>query len=523
MSKIERIKAEKDGLDVYPELMRAAREGWETLADDDVARLKWYGLYPHNTHDGHFMLRIKVVQGILSAEQAETIAGIAHEFGRGFLDCTTRQCVQIHWITLDHIPEIYARLDRVGLTVKGACGDITRNVVGCTLAGIGHEQVADGHATAQAIHEYFLGNKLYSNLPRKYKISVTGCREDCARGLINDLSLNGAIAADGTRGFNIRVGGGLAAQPRFSRSIDVFVTPEEAPEVVAGITTIFRDSDENRLKRSRARIKFLIDAMGPEGFREELVRRLGRELKPAARTAPDLRGHDHIGVTPQADGVHAAVGFCVPVGRILATQFAELVRLAREYGRGEIRLTHQQNVLIPWVPSERVGALQDEPLAQQLSPRPELFTRGLQTCTGKEFCGLAKVYTKDRAAEIARFLDTHVRPNGHGEDFRLHFAGCSSSCAQHQIADVGIEGVLKKVDGEFVEAMDIRIGGRLGPEPRFGDVVVRKIPHWELNETLLRIFSLYEQHHEEAETFRDFAARTEAAWWTEQLEPEPVA
>jgi ferredoxin-nitrite reductase len=199
------------------------------------------------------------------------------------------------------------------------------------------------------------------------------------------------------------------------------------------------------------------------------------------------------------------------------------VRLAREYGRGEIRLTHQQNVLIPWVPSERVPALQAEPLAQQLSPQPELFTRGLQTCTGKEFCGLAKVYTKDRAAEIARFLDTHVRPNGHGEDFRLHFAGCSSSCAQHQIADVGIEGVLKKVDGEFVEAMDIRIGGRLGPEPRFGEVVVRKIPHWELNETLLRIFSLYEQHHDEDETFRDFAARTDAAWWTEQLEPEPVA
>src|ERR671929_61495 len=371
MNKVEKAKLEKDGLDVFPELMRAAKDGWETLEDNDVMRLKWYGLYPHNTKDGHFMLRTKVVQGVLSAAQAEVMAGIAEEFGRGIIDCTTRQCFQIHWITLDHIPEIFGRLEAAGLTTAGACGDITRNVVGCTLADIGHEQVADGHAVAEAIHRYFLGNRLYSNLPRKYKISVTGCREDCARGLINDISLSGAIHEDGTAGFNLRVGGG-----------------------------------------------------------------------------------------------------------------------GRRAGAGP--------------------------------PDPPLFMRGLQTCTGKEFCGLAKVHTKDRAAEIAKFLDEHVTPNGHGDDFRLHFAGCSSSCAQHQIGDIGIEGVLKKVDGQFVEAMDIRIGGRLGPEPRFGDVVVKKVPHWELNETLLRIFTLYETSHEDGESFRAFASRTPAEWWTEQLTPEEV-
>jgi ferredoxin-nitrite reductase len=525
MNKIERIKAEKDGLDVLPELLRAARDGWETMADDDVARLKWYGLYPHNTKDGHFMLRVKVVQGVLSGEQVDVIASIAEDFGRGFLDCTVRQCVQIHWITLDHVPEIHARLDRVGLTVKGACGDITRNVVGCTLAGIGHEQIADGHATAEAIHQHFLGNKLYSNLPRKFKISVTGCAEDCARGLINDLSFNGAIHDDGTRGFNVRVGGGLAAQPRFARAIDVFVTPEEAPDVAEGVVGIFRDSDENRQKRSRARIKFLIDAMGPDGFRDELERRVGRPLRRAATAAPDLHGHDHIGVAPQSDGAHSTIGLVVPVGRLKAAQLRELVRIAREHGTadGELRLTHQQNVLIPFVPDDRVDAVLAEPLLEDLPAEPPLFTRGLQTCTGKEFCGLAKVHTKDRAAEIAKFLDAHVRPNGHGEDFRLHFAGCSSSCAQHQIADVGIEGVLRKVDGEFIEAMDIRIGGRLGPDPRWGDVVVRKVPHWDLNATLLEIFTLYEQHHDEGETFRDFAGRTAPEWWTERLEAAQAA
>src|SRR5918911_3869005 len=197
MNKFERAKQAKDGLDVYPALMRAAEAGWESLDDDDVMRLKWYGLYAHNTKDGHFMLRTKVVQGVLTAEQAETMAGIAADFGRGIIDCTTRQCFQIHWITLDKIPEIFERLDRVGLTTAGAGGDITRNVVGCTLAGLGHEEIVDGFATATAIHEYFLHNKLYSNLPRKYKISVTGCAEDCARGLINDVSLSAAVAEDG--------------------------------------------------------------------------------------------------------------------------------------------------------------------------------------------------------------------------------------------------------------------------------------------------------------------------------------
>jgi ferredoxin-nitrite reductase len=523
VNKFERAKLEKDGLDVFPELMRAAKEGWESLSDDDVMLLKWYGLYPHNAKDGNFMLRSKVVQGVLSAEQVEVMASIAEDFGRGIIDCTTRQCFQIHWIQLEDVPEIFDRLSRVGLTSSGACGDITRNVVGCTVANIAHDQIVDGHATADAIHEYFLDNKLYSNLPRKYKVSVTGCHEECARGLIQDLALTGAIHEDGTRGFNVRVGGGLSTAPRFARWIDVFVSPEEAPEVAAHITAIFRDSDENRKARGKARFKFLIDRIGPEEFRAELVRRLGRDLRHGVKKAGAMNGDDHVGITPQSDGAHSAIGLVVPVGRLKASQLAELARLGREYGAREddaLRLTHQQNVLVPWIPNERVEEFLAEPLVEDLTADPTLFNRGLQTCTGKEFCGLAKVFTKHRAVEIAKFLDDHVTPNGHGSDFRLHFAGCSSSCAQHQIADIGIEGVLKKVDGEFVEAMDIRIGGRLGDDPRFGNVVLKKVPHWDLNETLLKIFTLYEQHHGEGETFRAFAGRVEPEWWSQRLDPE---
>src|SRR3954454_12606394 len=359
-------------------------------------------------------------------------------------------------------------------------------------------------------------------------ISVTGCTEDCARGLINGIALSAAIAEDGTRGFNLRVGGGLSSHPRFARWMDVFVTPEEAPEVIAGMTGIFRDAEDNRKARGKARLKFLVDRVGPEALREELEQRVGRPLKRGVPKAPGLSGEDHIGVLPQAQPDYSTVGLVVPVGRLKASQLFELARLAREYGDDEhdaLRLTHQQNVLLPWIPESKVDQFLTEPLIAELTPTPTLFQRGLQTCTGKEFCGLAKVYTKSRAVEIAKFLDEHVRPNGHGEDFRLPFAGCSSSCAQHQIADVGIEGVLKKVDGEFVEAMDIRVGGRLGEDPHFGDVVIKKVPHWELNETLLRIFSLYEHNHEPGETFRAFAARTEPQWWTQELAPveEPVA
>ncbi|NLT06035.1 MAG: hypothetical protein GXY03_06965 [Solirubrobacterales bacterium] len=524
MNKVERIKHEQDGLDGWEGVLRGAREGRDALSDADLFRLKWYGLYEHNAKDGHFMLRTKVVQGILSAEQAETLGWIAATHGRGTIDCTTRQCVQIHWITLDAMPEIARRLEAVGLTTTGACGDVTRNVVGCTVAGIAHDEVVDGYATAQALHDRLLGNRAYSNLPRKYKISVTGCRENCARGLINDVALAGAVAADGTPGFNLRVGGGLSAVPRFARWIDVFVTPDEAPDVVEAVTAIFRDSDENRKARGKARLKFLLDRIGPDAFRAELERRVGRPLARGAAQAPALGGDDHIGVTPQRDGERSAVGLCVPIGRLSADRFLAVVALAREYGSGEVRLTHQQNVLIPHVPNARVDELLAEPLVRdELPAAPTAFARGVQTCTGKEFCGLAKVRTKERAAEIVALLDSRVRVDGHGDDLRVHFAGCSSSCAQHQIADIGIEGTLKRVDGELVEAMDIRIGGRLGDDARFGEVVVRRVPHWDLDATLLRIFDLYEREHGPGETFRELAARLSADWWRERLAAPAVA
>jgi ferredoxin-nitrite reductase len=274
--------------------------------------------------------------------------------------------------------------------VIGACGDVTRNVVGCTVSGLAHDEILDGYATSEAIHEFMLGNKAYSNLPRKFKISVTGCAEDCARGLINDIALSAAIADDGTRGFNVRVGGGLSSSPHFARWLDVFVTPEEAPEVVAGVTAIFRDAEENRKARGKARIKFLVDRVGPEALREELERRVGRRCAPAsARRRAERRG-------PHRDQP--------PARRRARHRRARRARRAAARGasspasppRPALRLAGRRRPP-PHAPAERpcsrgmpearVDALLDEPLVAELTPSPTLFNRGLQTCTGKEFCG----------------------------------------------------------------------------------------------------------------------------------------
>lgn len=522
MNKNETAKLEKDGLDVYDDLMAAADKGYEILDADDITRLKWYGLYAHNTGDGHFMLRSKVVQGMLTAEQADLFADIAEEHGRGFIDCTTRQCFQVHWIRLDEIPGIFRSLDELGMSSVGACGDITRNIVGNTLAGIAGDEIADGGATSEAVNARFLGDKRFSNLPRKFKISINGRPTAQGRGLINCLSLVGAIHDDGTRGFNFRVGGGLSTAPMFAKDIDVFAVQEDVPDVVEAILTVFRDSDELRKKRGRARIKHLVDDHGPEAFRAMVqAAHTKGELRQAAPATPEADYHDHIGVIPQADGEHSSVGFTVPVGRLQAGQLRELARLSREYSsKQELRLTHQQNVLIPWVPNDKVEALLAEPLASELPVQPSQFLRNTQTCTGKEFCGLAKVHTKEHVRKLSENLDKRVDVDL-GSDFRFHFAGCNSSCAQHQIGDVGIEGTLKRVDGEMVEAMDLRIGGRVSglnsETPKFNEIVLKRIPHWELEDKLVQVFETYRDNREDGETFRAFTDRVDVAWWEEHL------
>ena len=494
MSKIERIKAETDGLDVLPELLRAARDGWETLDPEHVGLLKWYGLYAHNTADGHFMMRVKVIQGKLSAAQVETMAGIAEEFGRGVIDCTTRQCFQIHWIRLENIPEIFERLERVGMTTSGACGDITRNVVGCTLAGLAHDEVVDGYATAEAIHEYFLDNKLYSNLPRKYKISVTGCREDCARGLINDIALSGAIAEDGTRGFNLRVGGGLSTQPRFARWMDVFVTPEEAPEVIAGMTGIFRDAEENRKARGKARLKFLVDRVGPEALREELEQRVGRPLQRGVPKAPGLsrRGPHR---RPPPGRRHPPHGRPRRPGR--APEGLPAARARRSWPASTAATTTtpcasptSRTSCCRGSRSDNVDALLAEPLIARPHPHPHALP--------------ARPADLHRQGVLRPGQGPHQEPRGGDRQVprrareprtaTARTSACTSRAARRAARSTRSPTSASRACSRRSTASSSRrwtSGSAAGSARTRSSATscVKKVPNWDLNETLLRIFT----------------------------------
>src|SRR5918999_2768948 len=439
LNKVEKIKQERHPLEVYGAIIDTYSKDLAAMGEvpGEIERLKWVGIYPQKQGGDAFMMRVKVPGGVLTPEQTKVIGKIAADFAHGpkpnphfgnnFLDLTTRQDVQMHWIRMQDVPEIWRRLEVAGITTVQACGDSARNVLCCPVSGLGHEEVIDAYPVAQAINAYFTGNREDANLPRKFKISVTGCLEDCAQAEINDIGLLPAGLEDGTLGFNLRVGGGLSDGPRMASDIDVFVRPEQAVEITRGIAQVFGELGD-RENRWICRMRYLVQELGPEGFREELEKRTSFELTPAGE---DLTKHyrgDHVGVHPQTEDGLYYVGLNVPVGRMSGEQFIEAGRLAGEYG-GEIRLATDQNFIITGVPEKRLDDLLTEPLLERYSPTPRAFERGVVACTGSEFCRFGIVETKIRAVEWAREMDERVGDVGQ-EAVRMHFSGCSASCAQ---------------------------------------------------------------------------------------------
>ncbi|MBA2534587.1 MAG: nitrite/sulfite reductase, partial [Rubrobacter sp.] len=370
LNKVERIKQARHPLEVRQAIIDTYSKDLSAMDEvpGEVERLKWVGIYPQKQGGDAFMMRIKIPGGVLTPEQAEVIGQIAADFARGpvpnphfgnnFLDLTTRQDVQMHWLEMKNIPEIWRRLEDVGITTVQACGDSARNVLCCPVSGLGHDEVIDAFPVAQAISAYFTGNREYANLPRKFKISVTGCLEDCAQAEINDVGMLPARLEDGTLGFNLRVGGGLSDGPRMASDVDVFVRPEDAVEITRGIAQVFGELGD-RENRWTARMRYLVQELGPEGFREELAKRVSVDLTPAGEDLTKRYRGDHIGVHPQKEdgrsgegnGVRNAdgrwggsrtapmgtvtlyyVGLNVPVGRMSGAQFKEAGRLAGEYG-----------------------------------------------------------------------------------------------------------------------------------------------------------------------------------------------
>ncbi|MBO0692619.1 MAG: hypothetical protein J2P58_06960 [Acidimicrobiaceae bacterium] len=530
LNQVERWKLARHPLDVYRAVIdRYAPAGPGAPAaiaavEGEAERLKWVGIYPQRQGVDAHMLRFKVPGGRLGADQAATIGTIADEhargpvenqfWGSGFCDITTRQDIQMHWIRMADVPGIWERLERVGLTTVQACGDSARNVLGCPVAGVDRDEAFDASPAVAAISAFFTGNRAYANLPRKFKISVTGCVDDCAQAELNDIGLWPARGHQGTLGFNVLVGGGLSDGERLASDLDVFVTLEQAVELTRAIAQVYGELG-NREHRGLCRMRYLVQELGPERFRAELARRAAFDLVPAGEAMTRRYRGDHVGVHPQRQPGFSYVGLNVTVGRIAGTDLVEAARLARQYGDGQIRLTTDQNLVLTGVADERLDDLLAEGLLQRHSPFPGRFERGAVACTGTEFCRFAVVETKQRMAAWAQAMDRRFPspPRDRGKEtsdevIRLHLSGCSASCAQPQIADIGFRGTTSVADGRLVEAVDVGVGGSLGNDGAFLDWVTGAMPTRDAPAGIARILDRFEADRRPGERFHQWARRT---------------
>ncbi|MFB6194831.1 MAG: nitrite/sulfite reductase [Haloplanus sp.] len=550
-SKVERWKDETYGMEIRDHLLRFAEEGWDAIPEDEhdawFERFKWWGLYHQRKgQESYFMMRIGTPMGRMTPEQLRTVGEVARdyatgpvdnpEFGAAYADFTTRQSIQLHWIKVEDIPDIWDELESVGLSTIQACGDSWRNIVGSPVAGRDADELINVWPIVQELHETFKGNDLYANLPRKWKVAMTGDRRGSGQGDINDLAFEPAIKeidSEEVEGFNVNVGGGLARkEPRFARDIDVFCRPENATDVAAGLSALFRDYGD-REDRFNARIKFLVDEWGPEKVRSVLQEEyVDYELPTAGQGLRDEYDYnagrsdshgDYIGVHDQSDGQNF-VGLSVLVGRMSADDVIELADLAEEYGSEMIGLTQRQNVIVGDVADEDLDDFLDEPLLDEHSPDPHPFMRGSIACTGTEYCSLSIVETKNRMVRYGRWLRDNVPLPEGVTDFHIHLSGCTASCAQPQIADISLRGMKTRKDGDAVEAFDVGLGGGLGENPTFADWVKMRIPADEVPGYIANLLEAYEREREGPdESFRDFVADRNEDELADLAEPEETS
>ncbi|MFI9460248.1 nitrite/sulfite reductase [Streptomyces xiamenensis] len=523
----EQTKKDDDGLNVRTRIETIyAQRGFDSIDGADLrGRMRWWGLYtqrrpgidggktavlePEELDDEYFMLRVRIDGGRLTTAQLRVIAEVSQEFARGTADITDRQNIQYHWIRIEDMPEIWRRLEGVGLSTTEACGDTPRVIVGSPVAGIAADEIVDGTPAIEEIQRRVIGNKAFSNLPRKFKAAISGSPQQDVAHEVNDIAFVGVQHPERGPGFDLWVGGGLSTNPKIGVRLGAWVPLEEVADVYEGVVGLFRDHGYRRL-RTRARIKFLIADWGPEKFRqvledEYLLRRMADGPAPAA---PVDQWRDHIGVHPQRDGRYY-VGFAPRVGRVDGTTLAKIADLAESHGSGRVRTTVQQKMLILDVPEDRVTSLTEGLAALDLTAQPSPFRRGTMACTGIEFCKLAIVETKGRGASLIDELERRLP--GFTEPLTININGCPNSCARIQIADIGLKGQLvTDAEGRQVEGYQVHLGGSLGLEPGFGRKVRGlKVTSAELPDYIERVLRTFEEQRTEGEPFAQWAARAD--------------
>jgi sulfite reductase (ferredoxin) len=519
--KAERLKREKNPWAAFDEVRSFARQGRESVLPEWASTyFKWWGIYTQGDGVGatggkggeglaseYFMMRIGIPNGIISSSQLRAIGGLARKYARNLADITVRQNIQLHWLTIESLPEIVDALDAIGLSPKGACGDVVRNVTGCPLAGVAADELIDAAPLAAEISQLLKGNPDFYNLPRKFKISVTGCPSWCSYPEINDIGFT-ATKHDGRLGYSLRVGGGLSKEPHLAVRLNALVLPDQAVRVARATAEIFRDQQRLRENRNEARMKYLFLKEGwtADSFLAELQSRLDFKLLPAApEQVPDDVFRDHAGIHPQRQPGLSYVGASVLRGRLSGEQLEAAAELAERFGSGALRATVSQNLLFIDIPDQRTAELARELGQLGLQVDGSSFWRGAVACTGTEFCKLAITETKGFTRWIVDELEERLPE--FDQQLRLHVTGCPNSCGQHWIADIGIEGKKIKHEGKLTDAYYFCLGGAVGQHASIARPVGYRCPAPLVPESIERLLRHYLASRSPEENLRAWFAR----------------
>lgn len=524
----ERLKLAKNPWEAWEEVREYARLGWDSIPSEWSLYFRWWGVYSQGDGKGvtggvggegkateYFMMRIALPNGLLSSAQLRVIADVTKKYAKNLADITTRQNIQLHWLTISGLVEVVDALNSVGLSTKGACGDVVRNVTGCPLAGLDSHEIIDASPLAVAIAHRLNANTDFYNLPRKFKFTVSGCPLWCSFPEINDAALTAikrTINGVEEIGYTLRVGGGLSNEPHIAVRIPAFIRQDQAVDVAAATAEVFRDADILRENRTRARIKYLFMRFDwtAESFLTALEEKLGYKLDPSPVSMEDVPGdiyRDHIGITPQRQSGLSAVGASVINGRLSGDQLQKLAELAERYGDGNLRATIGQNILIVNVPNEKVAALVIELNTLGLNVDVSPFWRGAIACTGTEFCKLAIAETKNFNKWLVSELEDRLP--GFDQQIRLHVTGCTNSCGQSWIADIGLEGKKIKKDGKMVDAFYFCVGGSVGKYAGIARQIGFRAAAEDCPEAIERLLRAYLAEREAGEDLRGYFRRTD--------------
>jgi len=521
----ERLKRAKNPWEGLEEIQRFAREGFDSIPPEWIGTyFRWWGVYTQGDGAGvtggqggvgralqRFMVRIRIPNGIMTSHQLRVIADLTRRHANGIADLTVRQNIQLHWVTIEGLPEVLEGLWRVGLNTTGACGDVVRNVTGCPLAGVDADEIIDASPFVLETSQLLAGNSEFYNLPRKFKISIAGCHAWCSYPEINDVGLTAVtrtVAGEKEVGFSLRVGGGLSAEPYLASRLNAFVRQNQVLPVIKGIAELFRDSDVLREHRERARMKFLFLRHGwtAERFQEELEQRIGFGLDPVAdENPPDDVYRDHVGIHAQQQSGLSYVGAVVLRGRITADQMTSSADLAERYASGELRATNMQNLLIVNVPTINADSLAAELDAIGFQVSGSAFARGTVACSGTEFCKLAITETKSFSRWLVEEMEERLP--GFEQHLKLHVTGCPNSCGQHWIADIGIEGKKIKVGDRLADAYYFCVGGALGLHQSTARPVGYRCLASDVPDALERLLGRFLADREPSENLRRFFGR----------------